>query len=345
MDEDMDDNKVLILSAREILPLLVNREVKIMETVRRAYETHAIGESSLPHSTFLRFPNDAGSRIIALPAYLGGDFNVAGVKWIASFPANLEKELDRASGIVILNSAETGRPRAIMEGSIINKKRTAASAALAAKALHKGRRVARVGIIGCGPINFETTRFLLTVWPEIETLLISDLDPDRAELFAVKCREMRGHLAVEIAREAQQVFNTCSLISLATTAAKPHIFDLSGCLPGSSILHISLRDFSPQIILSCDNVVDDVDHVCRAETSIHLTEKMVGNRHFIRCTLGDIFLGSAQHRRDDQTITIFSPFGLGVLDLALATLIFDLAVKQGGGKIIDSFLPDSWASA
>jgi 2,3-diaminopropionate biosynthesis protein SbnB len=338
----MDDSRVLILSAREIHQLLSNQDAQILEAVKEAYKTHAGGETSLPHSTFLHFPNNRKSRIIALPAYLGGAFNLAGLKWISSFPANLELGLDRASGVIILNSAETGRPSAIMEGSIISKKRTAASAALATLTINEGKDVADVGAIGCGPINFETIRFLLKVSPEIERLVVFDLARDRAEQFAGQCRRMFDRLKLEIASEVKTVFKTCRLISIATTAAQPHIFDLADAVPGSVILHLSLRDLSPEIILSCDNIVDDIDHVCRAETSVHLMEKMVGNRHFIRCTLGDILRRSAQPRRDDQSIAVFSPFGLGILDLALAGLVSKLADEQNKGLHISSFLPDSW---
>lgn len=340
----MRNGDLLILKGDEVRALLAGRETELIDLVRAAYVAHASGDSSLPHSTFLRFPEDPKSRIIALPAYLGRDFGVAGIKWISSFPSNLERQMERASAVVVLNSSETGRPEALIEGSVISAKRTAASAALAAQRLQNGRRATSASLVGCGLINFEIARFLLTACPEIKTFFVCDLDAARAEQFAAKCRELSPGVGCEVVGDWRTAFSRSPLISLATTAVEPHIKDLSDCAPGSVILHVSLRDLTPEAILACDNVVDDIDHVCRAQTSVHLAEQLTGGRDFIRCTLADVLTGRAAAHNPAKEITVFSPFGVGVLDLAVASRLRDYGLSQNRGTVIPSFLPDTWVS-
>jgi ornithine cyclodeaminase len=310
--------------------------------VRRAYEAHTEGKSSLPHSTFLRFPDDEKNRIIALPAYLGDGFSVAGIKWVSSFTSNLQRGLDRASAVLILNSTETGRPDAIIEGSIISAKRTAASAALAARTLLDGKPANTVGLIGCGLIGFEIVKFLRAVCPELERLLVCDLDAARAEQFKRACEGMFAE--IEVAGDSREVLSKSPLVALATTAVRPHISDLSMCPKGSIILHVSLRDLTAEAVLGCDNVVDDIDHVSRAQTSIHLAEQLTGTRDFVRCSLGEILLGQAAPRRDSESIAVFSPFGLGILDIALGKFVCELGRQKQMGMVIDFFLPTPWAA-
>lgn len=337
----MHDDDILIFKGEEVSSILKDRELELIDTVRDAYQAHALEDSTLPHSTFLRFPNSEKNRIIALPAYLGGDFKVAGVKWVSSFPDNINAGLDRAAAAVILNSTETGRPEAFLEGSIISAKRTAASAALAARTLSVEKRTTTVGLIGCGLINYEITRFLMAALTGIEKLLVFDLDSNRANEFGSKCK-LLADIEVETVASPDDLFAGASLISLATTAVKPHLSDISKCQDGCTILHVSLRDFSPEVILSSDNIVDDIDHVCRAQTSVHLAEQVTGNRAFIRGTLADILLGRMPARKDDESVAIFSPFGLGVLDVAVAKLVYDRGRSERMGTLIPSFLPKPW---
>jgi N-[(2S)-2-amino-2-carboxyethyl]-L-glutamate dehydrogenase len=338
----MDTSDILILKGEEVRDLLTGQEAAIIAAVQTAYEAHRREQSSLPQSTFLRFPDSARNRIIALPAYLGGEMGGAGIKWVSSFPDNIGKGMNRASAVVILNSPHTGLPYLIAEGSIISAARTAASAALAARTLHAGRAVTELGVLGCGVINFEIVRSVTSVFPGIKTLFLYDLSAARADLFRERCESTFSGVVAEVVKDVHTLLRASSLLSIATTAIEPYLTDFSGVAAGSTVLHISLRDLAPQIILNADNVVDDVDHVCRAQTSVHLAEQLMGNRDFIRCTLADVTMGNAPARADSDAIVVFSPFGLGVLDIAVSRLVYDLALKSGKGSVIRSFLPDAW---
>lgn len=335
----MQEDRLLILRGEEVRSLLAGREVEIVRAVQQAYDAHFHGRTSLPHSTFLTFADQSRNRIIALPAYLNGDFQVAGIKWISSFTGNHSLGLDRASALIVLNSAVTGRPQAILEGSRISAKRTAASAALASTCLMPNQGSEVVGIIGCGPIGFETLRFLLAVRPGIAKVVVFDIHEERMAQFKENSQKLEPQLEVVIGSSLDAVLSAANIVVFATTASQPHVHDLSTCAPGTLILNVSLRDLSAETILASDNVVDDVDHVCRAQTSIHLAEQLAGNRQFIRGTLGEVLNHAAPPRNDARAITVFSPFGLGILDLAVSKIVYDLAVQQNKGSYIDNFFP------
>jgi 2,3-diaminopropionate biosynthesis protein SbnB len=335
-------DRLRLLTGAEVDALLAGRECEILRRVRLAYEAHANGQVELPKSVFLRLPGDGRNRIIALPAYLADDCDgLAGIKWISSVPMNCGVGLDRASAVVVLNSPSTGRPIAVMEGSIISAKRTAASAVLAARTLLKGRSPSAIGVIGCGAINFEILRFLGTAIHGFKSIHVFDTRQDQSSWFRNIFSRMLPGMAVVCAPDAETVFGNASLVSIATTATQPHLFSLP-CSPGTVVLHVSLRDIAPQSLQSCINVVDDIDHVCQHQTSLHLLEGITGKREFIRCTLGDLLVGRVSLSEESSSVKVFSPFGMGICDLAVARLAYEAALSREAGTETESFFPVGW---
>ena len=187
-----------------------------------------------------------------------------------------------------------------------------------------------------GPINAAVAQFLTITWPNVNRLMAFDLDPARADAFGVALLAQRDF---KVAASVEEVLSECPMVAFATTAITPYVDDLDVCPAGATILHISLRDLSPGAILSNHNVVDDLDHVNRAATSIHLASEQEGNTGFVHSSLGDILLGKANLPERDERKLIFSPFGLGVLDLAVADLVQKTLAEDGGGTLVKSFLP------
>lgn len=330
-------NEIKIIKAKEIASILSNKENDIIEIVANAYAEHKYGVSSLPHSIFLRFPENKRNRIIGLPAYLGGEYNIAGMKWISSFPANTERNIERASAVLLVNELDTGHVKAVLESSIISAKRTAGSAAIAAKLLHSNKNEDTIGFVGCGRINEEMYRFMRAAFPTLKKIVLYDLSTERAERFIEIIKPM-GAIEAEIVNSVSEVFVAAQLTIFATTVGEPYVFDISECNENSTILNISLRDFDPEVVLKCDNVVDDLDHVCRENTSIHLTANKIGNTDFVRCGIADVIKNNQPGRIGGKPV-MFSPFGLGVLDIALGKYVLAKADEAGMGTVIEDFLP------
>jgi ornithine cyclodeaminase len=331
---------VLIIRHSEVDEILGGQERQILDLVRAIYRLHEEGRTAVPFSTFLRFPNHDRNRIIALPAYVGGDVDAAGMKWVSSFPGNIYQGRERASAAIVLNSMSTGHPQALVEASLISAKRTAASAAVAAAVLTVEPEPSGVTLFGCGVINWEILRFLLVELPSIAAVTLFDSDPRRAEDFSVRAAQLWPGLALRVATTSDEALAAHRLISIATTASTPHL-GLQPCQPGSTVLHVSLRDIEASAILAAQNVVDDVAHVCRERTSLHLAELQTGDRRFVDATIGQLLRGGVPWTRDAGRVAVFSPFGLGALDIALADHVARVARDKRIGTRIEGFLAPS----
>src|ERR1700722_5648067 len=130
-----------------------NRTIAVIENALSCMRNDDYAQ---PVKPYLRY-RDTRNRIIAMPAFVGGEFNMAGEKWVASFPDNVRKGKPRAHSVVILNDADTGEPRAIICTALLSIIRTASVSGMVIRKFMECRfqdkKKVNIGISGFGPIG------------------------------------------------------------------------------------------------------------------------------------------------------------------------------------------------
>jgi len=310
---------------------------QVFDAVAAAYRLHAFGDSINPDSYFLRYPDNPGARIIALPAHLGGTVQKSGIKWISSFPENRVRNLARASAVLILNDAATGYPLACIEASLISATRTAASAALAAEHISPNPFGGILSVIGTGVIARTTVEWLLFRGWKFRKISLYDLDRKEAEQFSKWLRDQHN-LQADIRICLDEAICDASLVLFTTTTLEPYLADERLFAHAPTVIHLSLRDICVNVILASQNIVDDVDHCLKAKTSLHLTQMETGNKDFVSGTLVDVL--EKKVKLGDRT-RIFSPFGLGVLDLAVGNFVLNAAIASNEAIALPDFFSNS----
>jgi ornithine cyclodeaminase len=316
-----------VLSGSQVRRALHTREKRVLEIVDAAYRMHGAGATVNPPSYHLRFPDRPSSQVVALPVSIGGAVRVDGLCWTAGSAGD-------ASAMLVLNDPDTGFPFACMESSIISTVRTAALAVLAARWLSRGRgRLGRLGFVGLGRVaRYVYTYLAATGWRFDE---ISGYDQTERHATAFQSYVERRGGRIRPRAGVEELVRDCDLVVFATAAGRPHVYEPEWFSHNPLVLHVSLRDLAPEVVLPAANVVDDIELCLNADTSLHLAEQQAGDRGFMTGTLYDVMTGAVTVPVDRPAI--FSPFGLAVLDLAVGKHIYDEVRSSGTLAVVDDF--------
>ncbi len=148
-------------------------------------------------------------------------------------------------------------------------------ATLGAEWLSRGRRrPRRVGFFGTGLIARYVHTFLAGTGWSFDEVGVHDLSADSATGFCGYLDRSGASGRVTVHDTAEQLIRSSDMVVFATIAGEPHVSDRSWFEHNPLVLHVSLRDLAPEIVLSSTNVVDDVEHCLKANTSPHLAEQL-----------------------------------------------------------------------
>ena len=311
-----------VLSAADVERLL-GLEAAI-ESQRTAFMALGLGTAVLPPR--LSVPGPAESVAFCYAARLSPD-GAAVSKFGSMNPGNAARGLPSVSAVVIVLSAETGQPVAVMDGTAVTTIRTAAASAVAAAVLARsGSRV--LAVLGSGAQARAHVAALSHVL-DLDEVLIWSPRPDRRAALA----QSIGPVA-RAALSAQDAVRGADVIACCTTSPSP-VFDLDWLANGATV--ISIGSFTPDrcevpasLAGRADAVVVD-DVAAALEDAGPIMAAAAADPALARrlIPLGEVVAGRTTARQSDSDLVYYNSVGLGVQDAAAALAIVAAARAAG----------------
>lgn len=301
----------------------INFEWKdIILSIQNATAALEKNDFSQPIKPYLKYGN-LTNRIIAMPAYVGGKTDTAGIKWIAGFPDNIKRNEPRANSVTILNESQSGKPYCIINTSQISAIRTAAvSGAVIQNSIDKNKSY-KVGIIGFGPIGKTHLDMLENLFSDNITSY-HIYDKKEETMMNIDNKKVHVHSDWQSVFEESDIFITC-------TVSTDRYINLTPKAEGI-YLNVSLRDFE----LSCMEKVsiigvDNWEEICRQNTDIEqmflagqLTKEDV-------LEIDQILLDSDFKNKIKSKSFMFNPMGMAIYDMSVAKCFYQAALEQNIG--------------
>ncbi|MGW9020713.1 tyramine oxidase subunit B [Leucobacter chromiiresistens] len=304
--------------------------------------------------TFPGMPVDGPDRrFMAMPAYLGGDYQTAGCKWYGSNVANKERGLPRSILMFTLSDKDTGAPIAIMSANLLSAYRTGAIPGVGARYL--ARDDARVvGIVGPGPMNRTSLESFVAVRPGIETVRVFGRSQGGVDTFIAWAADRFPQLALEQVDSFEAAVRGSDIVSIAVPSQSgsqhyPLVRD-EWVKPGAFICcsaHLAVEESLVQrsrhvadarkIYQAWAEELPEPAHETVGIWGIHLVDRVRDGRMTPEQfeDVGEIIRGVAPGRRHDDEIFIYSVGGMPVEDVAWATRVYRNAVREGIGTTLN----------
>lgn len=306
-----------------------------VEAITEVLAKHARREFVQPLKPYLRTNSQGGhiaDRIIAMPAHVGGEDPVSGIKWIGSKHDNPSKRgLERASGLLILNDPVSNYPIAVMEAGVISSMRTAAVTVVASRHLAK-RDFQTVSCIGCGIIAKRQLQSLLEQFASIQTIHLFDLSQEAAHRLAEELSFAFDNVQFSVEKTVEAAVRQGEVVVTCTVADQPYI-PFEWLQKGAFVSNVSIMDLHKDVFLQADKVVvDDWDQSNREKKVINqLVSEGKFSREQLHAELGEIVLGHKCGRESDEEIIILNPMGMAIEDIACGYKLYQKALEKNAG--------------
>ena len=316
------------------------------------HNSHGSQVSFPKESPFPNMPKDEGDdrRFMAMPAYIGGPFDLMGMKWYGSNMANRKKGLPRSILTVMLNDKDTGAPLALMSANLLSAYRTGAIPGVGAKYLV--RKDAKVcSICGPGVMGRTSLAAIMAVCPGIDTLKVKGRGKASLEKFVAYVKETYPSLkTIETVDTVEELLQDADVVSFANSGGTdPSTYPFvkkAWIKPGAVLIGVSAFDMDAAELSTCSLVVDNIKlYEAWAEEFPYPSfgaNNIIGSKFTDMVhdgllemgditDLGDIISGKRPGRGSEDEIFVYSVGGMPVEDVAWGKVCYEKAKDMGLG--------------
>ena len=301
---------------------------------------------------FEGMPKNADDRrFMAMPAYLGGKYQMAGMKWYGSNCENKASGLPRSILMMMLNDKDTGAPLALMSANLVSCYRTGAIPGVGAKYLAR-KDSETVTIIGPGVMGRSCLLAFLSVCPKITTVKVKGRGQRSLHAFEEfvkkECPQIQQVIVCDSMEEAVKDSDIICVTSTAPVKEIdfPYIAE-DWVKKGALICLPSAARFDDDFLINrCKKVVDnyklyeawaeefpypsyEMVQIIGSKFTDYLHEGRIQREDIV--DIADIINKKHPGRESDDEIIVYSVGGMPVEDIAWGGTVYRNALKEGIG--------------
>lgn len=306
---------------------------RAIDAMSRAFAALSSKQVEAPHRTKI----GSSDGIMLYKPALQQKAGIFIVKVVSVFPGNLKAGLPVTTGLLLVNDATTGLPRALMDAQYLTALRTGAASGLACRLLCNPG-VTQAALFGAGGQAACQLEAMLCTLP-LETVYVFTRDSMHAEAFCRNQEPAAGGCRL-IANPDRSVLKTCGVICTATTSSTPVFSDDEICagthINGIGSFMPTMAEIPAETICRSTVVVDQRE-ACLDEAGDlrQPIERGLMPPDFRPAELGEIVLRRATGRTSPQAVTVFKSVGNAAQDLECAAEVLGLAEESKIGTMIE----------
>ena len=340
----MIQSEILFLKQEDVVKAGLLDMKQVLAACEKTYQLFGKGEI-INHpkvSTKIPDPEHWTSFFNSMPAYIGGDVKVGGIKWACESKKNATTPgIPYGIDIAILSDPETVLPFCILDATLITAMRTSAVAGLFAKyTAPKNAKVAT--LVGAGVVGRTSIMSITETVPTLETIYLCDLDISKAE--GLK-KEFEGVCKANIipSTDTQGCAKKSELIVSQTTTSKPFI--TSDCVnKGATVIQMACHEVEHDVILSADQVFVDYWKQMILHPELDVAQLHADGKIQFEdvVELSKLALGEHPGRKNADETLYCSSMGLGALDIMIGYAMYLNAKEMGLGVKLHQWDTPLW---